>query len=41
MVLAPAMEACVAELHGQWSRDEPPSTDEERALVASFGMDSD
>jgi mannose-6-phosphate isomerase-like protein (cupin superfamily) len=35
---APAMDGYFAELHELWSRDTPPSTDEERALMARFGM---
>jgi mannose-6-phosphate isomerase-like protein (cupin superfamily) len=36
---APAMDAYFAGLHELWNRDEPPSVDEERALMARFGMD--
>jgi mannose-6-phosphate isomerase-like protein (cupin superfamily) len=37
---APAMDAYFAGLHDLWSRDEPPTTDEERALMARFGMET-
>jgi mannose-6-phosphate isomerase-like protein (cupin superfamily) len=36
---APAMDAYFAGLHALWNRDQPPSPDEERALMARFGMD--
>jgi mannose-6-phosphate isomerase-like protein (cupin superfamily) len=36
---APAMDAYFAGLHELWNRDEPPSVDEERSLMARFGMD--
>jgi mannose-6-phosphate isomerase-like protein (cupin superfamily) len=36
---APAMDAYFAGLHELWNRDEPPSPDEERALMARFGME--
>jgi mannose-6-phosphate isomerase-like protein (cupin superfamily) len=39
VIHAPAMDAYFAGLHELWNRDEPPSTDEERSLMASFGMD--
>jgi mannose-6-phosphate isomerase-like protein (cupin superfamily) len=35
---APAMDGYFAQLHELWSRDTPPATDEERALMARFGM---
>jgi mannose-6-phosphate isomerase-like protein (cupin superfamily) len=37
---APAMDAYFAGLHELWNRDQPPSTDEERALMARFGMET-
>lgn len=40
VIHAPAMDAYFAELHALWHRVEPPSQDEERALMARFGMDS-
>jgi mannose-6-phosphate isomerase-like protein (cupin superfamily) len=39
VIHAPAMDAYFAELHQLWNRGEPPSTDEERSLMARFGMD--
>jgi mannose-6-phosphate isomerase-like protein (cupin superfamily) len=36
---APAMDAYFAGLHELWNRDQAPSPDEERALMARFGMD--
>lgn len=39
VIHAPAMDAYFAGLHELWSRAEPPSTDEERALMARFGME--
>ena len=39
VIHAPAMDAYFAGLHELWGRDEPPSVDEERALMARFGMD--
>ncbi len=38
---APAMDAYFAGLHELWNRDEPPSPDEERDLMARFGMETD
>jgi mannose-6-phosphate isomerase-like protein (cupin superfamily) len=38
IIHAPAMDAYFAGLHELWNRDEPPSPDEERALMARFGM---
>jgi mannose-6-phosphate isomerase-like protein (cupin superfamily) len=38
VIHAPAMDAYFAGLHELWNRDEPPSPDEERALMARFGM---
>jgi mannose-6-phosphate isomerase-like protein (cupin superfamily) len=37
---APAMDAYFAGLHDLWNRDQPPSPDEERALMARFGMET-
>jgi mannose-6-phosphate isomerase-like protein (cupin superfamily) len=37
---APAMDAYFAALHELWNRAEPPSPDEERALMARFGMET-
>jgi mannose-6-phosphate isomerase-like protein (cupin superfamily) len=37
---APAMDAYFADLHALWDRDQPPSPDEERALMSRFGMES-
>lgn len=39
VVHAPAMDAYFAGLHELWGRTEPPSTEEERALMARFGME--
>jgi mannose-6-phosphate isomerase-like protein (cupin superfamily) len=36
---APAMDAYFAELHELWHRDDPPTQDEERSLMARFGME--
>jgi len=36
---APAMDAYFADLHDLWSRGDAPSPDEERALMARFGME--
>ena len=38
VIHAPAMDAYFAGLHELWNRDEPPSPDEERALMSRFGM---
>jgi mannose-6-phosphate isomerase-like protein (cupin superfamily) len=35
---APAMDAYFAELHELWNRTEPPAAEQERALMARFGM---
>lgn len=35
---APALDAYFAGLHGLWNRDKTPTPDEERALMAQFGM---
>jgi mannose-6-phosphate isomerase-like protein (cupin superfamily) len=40
VIHAPAMDAYFAGLHDLWSRDQPPSPDEERALMARFGMET-
>ena len=37
---APAMDAYFAGLHELWNRDEPPTPDEERALMRQFGMET-
>ena len=39
VIHAPAMDAYFAALHQLWHRDQPPSADEERALMARFGME--
>lgn len=39
VIHAPAMDAYFASLHDLWNRDEPPQPDEERALMARFGME--
>jgi mannose-6-phosphate isomerase-like protein (cupin superfamily) len=39
VIHAPAMDAYFAALHELWNRAEPPSPDEERALMARFGME--
>ena len=39
VIHAPAMDAYFAGLHELWNRPEPPSPDEERALMSRFGMD--
>ena len=36
---APAMDAYFTELEALWSRPEPPTPDEERALMARYGME--
>jgi mannose-6-phosphate isomerase-like protein (cupin superfamily) len=40
VIHAPAMDAYFAGLHDLWSRGEPPTPDEERALMARFGMEA-
>jgi mannose-6-phosphate isomerase-like protein (cupin superfamily) len=40
VIHAPAMDAYFAALHDLWNRDGPPSPDEERALMARFGMET-
>jgi mannose-6-phosphate isomerase-like protein (cupin superfamily) len=39
VIHAPAMDAYFADLHDLWNRGEPPTPDEERALMARFGME--
>ncbi len=39
VIHAPAMDAYFAGLHELWSRPGPPALDEERALMARFGME--
>ncbi len=39
VIHAPAMDAYFAALHDLWHREQPPSPDEERALMARFGME--
>ena len=39
VIHAPAMDAYFAALHELWHRDQPPSPEEERALMARFGME--
>ncbi len=38
VIHAPPLDAYFAELHNLWHRDEPPSAEEERALMARHGM---
>jgi mannose-6-phosphate isomerase-like protein (cupin superfamily) len=38
VIHAPAMDEYFAGLHELWLRDEPPTPDEERELMARFGM---
>jgi mannose-6-phosphate isomerase-like protein (cupin superfamily) len=40
VIHAPAMDAYFAGLHELWNRAQPPSPDEERALMARFGMEA-
>jgi len=40
VIHAPAMDAYFAGLHDLWNRDEPPTPDQERALMRQFGMDT-
>ena len=40
VIHAPAMDAYFADLHELWNRAEPPSPDEERSLMARFGMEA-
>ncbi len=39
VIHAPAMDAYFAGLHELWDRTRPPTSDEERALMARFGME--
>ena len=39
VIHAPAMDAYFAGLHELWNREEPPSPDDERALMGRFGME--
>ncbi len=39
MIHSPAMDAYFAGLHDLWNRGQPPSADEERALMSRFGME--
>ena len=39
VIHAPAMDAYFAELHNLWNREEPPTPDEERALMSRFGLE--
>ncbi len=36
---APAMDAYFEDLHRLWASGQPPATDDERALMARFGME--
>jgi mannose-6-phosphate isomerase-like protein (cupin superfamily) len=38
VIHAPAMDAYFAELHTLWNAESPPTQDEERAVMARFGM---
>ncbi len=38
---APAMDTYFAELHELWNRGEPPAPEQERLLMARFGMEPD
>jgi mannose-6-phosphate isomerase-like protein (cupin superfamily) len=40
VIHAPAMDAYFGQLHELWNRSTPPSPDEERALMAQFGMEA-
>jgi uncharacterized cupin superfamily protein len=40
VIHAPAMDAYFAGLHELWDRTKPPTPDEERALMARFGMEA-
>ncbi len=40
VIHAPAMDAYFAGLHELWNRDEPPTPDDERALMRQFGMET-
>ena len=39
VIHAPAMDAYFAALHDLWHREQPPTPDEERALMERFGME--
>lgn len=39
VIHAPAMDAYFAGLHELWNGDEPPTTEQERDLMARFGME--
>lgn len=39
VIHAPAMDAYFAGLHELWNRADPPSPEEERALMSRFGME--
>ena len=39
VIHAPAMDGYFAGLHELWHRDAPPTSDDERALMARFGME--
>jgi mannose-6-phosphate isomerase-like protein (cupin superfamily) len=39
VIHAPAMDAYFADLHELWNRGDAPSPEEERALMARFGME--
>ena len=39
VIHAPAVDAYFAELHDLWNAAAPPSPDDERALMARFGME--
>ena len=39
VIHTPAMDGYFAGLHELWNRPEPPSPDEEGALMSRFGMD--
>jgi mannose-6-phosphate isomerase-like protein (cupin superfamily) len=39
VIHAPAMDAYFAALHDLWHRDEPPTPEQERDLMARFGME--
>jgi mannose-6-phosphate isomerase-like protein (cupin superfamily) len=40
VIHAPAMDAYFANLHELWNRGDPPSPEEEQALMARFGMET-
>jgi hypothetical protein len=39
VIHAPAMDAYFAQLHELWNRADAPSADQERELMARFGME--